>query len=408
VTFGFRRPVALINGTVAAAEGWATSLRFGDRVLGLDDPPRPGDVVVDLAGAWVLPGLVNAHDHLELNHYGRLLGGAPFANAREWIDHLRPQLRDNAAIRANQRFALRDRLFVGALKNLLAGVTFVAHHNPSYGELRRLPVRVLDRFGWAHSYGLQGHPVGAHGEPGPDVAGACRATPADVPFIVHAGEGVDAEARNDLTRLANDGCLLPNTVIVHGVALTDPLWSRIVAAGASVVWCPASNLGLLGATANVAEWIKTDAAAARHLCLATDSRLTGSRDLLDELTVARDASGLSADILFEMVTTSPAAILRTGCGSIRVGGAADLTIVPGGAASPGEALIGIRRADVSCVIVGGEPMVGHPAMGPIFSARRAGRLPLRVDGSARIASSRLHRMIATCSIAEPGVKAEQN
>ena len=36
---------------------------------------RSAEAVLDAAGLHILPGLVNAHDHLELNHYGRL--GAP-------------------------------------------------------------------------------------------------------------------------------------------------------------------------------------------------------------------------------------------------------------------------------------------------------------------------------------------
>src|ERR1700745_1033231 len=146
----FRRPVALVNGA------GLTSVRFASRILAINDPPRRGDVIVDLGGAYVLPGLINAHDHLELNHYGRLKFHDRYTNATHWIDDLRPRLRDEAAIRAAQRHPLTDRLFIGALKNLLAGVTTVAHHNPRYSEIgRRFPVRVMKRYGWGHSLSLE-------------------------------------------------------------------------------------------------------------------------------------------------------------------------------------------------------------------------------------------------------------
>ena len=45
----------------------AIARRIGER-------PQRATTVVDLDGAFVLPGLVNAHDHLELNHYGRAQG----------------------------------------------------------------------------------------------------------------------------------------------------------------------------------------------------------------------------------------------------------------------------------------------------------------------------------------------
>ncbi|HJS74448.1 MAG TPA: hypothetical protein VJ921_09185, partial [Vicinamibacteria bacterium] len=68
----WRRAVTLVNARVAADAGIASSIRFASRVLSLGDSPGRSDVVVDVDGAFVLPGLVNAHDHLELNHYGRL------------------------------------------------------------------------------------------------------------------------------------------------------------------------------------------------------------------------------------------------------------------------------------------------------------------------------------------------
>ena len=53
-----------------------------------------------------------------------------YDNAIDWIADLRPRLRRDPSIRRNASYSLADRLFVGGLKNLLAGVTTVAHHNP--------------------------------------------------------------------------------------------------------------------------------------------------------------------------------------------------------------------------------------------------------------------------------------
>ena len=187
--------VSFVNAWVAADQGMARSLRFSSRILGLDETPRHGDQVIDMAGAFVLPGLVNAHDHLELNHFGRLKFRDRYANVSEWIDDMRQRLQDDARIRAARSHALSHRLFIGALKNLLAGVTTVAHHNPFYLELRSgCPIRVVDRYGWAHSFGLERAPAGARGEAGGDVAARHRATPQDAPFFVHLAEGIDEAA----------------------------------------------------------------------------------------------------------------------------------------------------------------------------------------------------------------------
>src|SRR5262245_872485 len=40
---------------------------------------------LDLSGWLLLPGLINAHDHLELNLFPRL-GRGPFRNYREWAE----------------------------------------------------------------------------------------------------------------------------------------------------------------------------------------------------------------------------------------------------------------------------------------------------------------------------------
>jgi cytosine/adenosine deaminase-related metal-dependent hydrolase len=66
--------VSLVNARVAAGDRIADSIRFSSRVLSIGEPPKHGDTVLDLQGGVVLPGLVNAHDHLELNHYGQIKG----------------------------------------------------------------------------------------------------------------------------------------------------------------------------------------------------------------------------------------------------------------------------------------------------------------------------------------------
>ena len=165
-----RQAVSFVNARVVADEGMASSLRFSSRVLAIGEPPRRGDEVVDLDGAFVLPGLINAHDHLELNHYGALKSCERYANAAAWIDDMRVRLHADPAVRTNRSHPLASRLFIGGLKNLLAGATTVAHHNPRYGGIRRsVPVRVVREYGWAHSFLLERQPVGARGVPGPDV-----------------------------------------------------------------------------------------------------------------------------------------------------------------------------------------------------------------------------------------------
>jgi len=401
---GWRRPIVFVNARVVAESGCADSIRFGSRILAIGEPPRRGDIVVDLQGAMVLPGLVNAHDHLELNHYGRIKGRERYANVSGWIDDMRAQLANYPRLRSGRAHPLSARLFVGVLKNLLAGVTTVAHHNPFYKELQRgLPIRVVRRYGWAHSFLLERQPAGARGELGGDVARRFRSTPATEPFIVHLAEGVDAGARGELARFEALGCLAPNAVLVHGVAIDRDGWRRVADSGAGAVWCPASNQFLFGRTAAVQSHLDSTSGSTR-LAIGTDSRLTGATDLLDELRVAASVVPLAGRELLRLVTTAPADMLgMPAVGRLAPKAHADMVVVPARDADGGQALLQTSRRSILMIAVGGRPVVAAPAFESVFRARRIATRPIVVDGAERLADARLAASIARCPIPEAGV-----
>jgi len=402
----WQQAVSIVNARVLAGApdgGVADSVRFTSRVLALGEPPRNGDVVIDARGAWVLPGLVNAHDHLELNHYGRLKFRDRYCNASEWIEDMRPRLDADPGIRVARSRPLADRLFVGALKNVLSGVTTVAHHNPFYRELRRgMPIRVLRKYGWAHSFFLARGKAGARGEAGGDIQDRFRSTPAGVPFFVHLGEGVDADAWAELPRLEALGCLQSTTVLVHAIAIDREGRRRVARAGAGVVWCPASNLFLFGQTIDLTG--RGGSWSTPRMAIGTDSRLTGSSDLLDELRAARAAFPIPPAELLAMVTIHAADLLRQPlAGRIAAGGPADLIVVPASADGPGDALLRTSRRDLQLVVAGGRPLVADAAYAPAFGARRATPRVAYVDSHRKLMDPALANRVAACPIAEPGV-----
>jgi cytosine/adenosine deaminase-related metal-dependent hydrolase len=403
----WRRAVSLVNGRVHTEHGEARALRFSSRVLGLDEPPRRGDTVIDLDGAMVLPGLVNAHDHLELNHYGRLKFRDQYANVSEWIDDMRPRLSSDPRVATGRAHALADRLFVGVLKNLLAGVTLVAHHNPFYRELgATLPIKVLRRYGWAHSFQLERAASGARGELGGEVAARHKTTPREVPFFVHMAEGVDAEAGQELHRLEALGCLHANVVLVHGVAMTPADWARVSGSGAGLVWCPGSNQFLFNRTARIREFLDSPAGAGRNrIALGTDSRLSGQNDLLEEARAAAATGAASPREILHMVTSAGGALLRQRAGRLERGAPADLIVIPNGDQDPGRALLATRRSDVGLVVVDGQPKVGQRSFAAVFEARRVHAGSLRVDDTNVLADRAIVRRMAGCAIQEPGVEA---
>jgi cytosine/adenosine deaminase-related metal-dependent hydrolase len=385
------QPVALVNARVQTPEGLAPSLRFGSRILSIGESPRRGDTVVDLGGAFVLPGLINAHDHLELNSFPRMKWRARYDNVREWIADFQPRFSTDPALAVARPDTLADRVWVGGLKNLLSGVTTVCHHNPIHAPLqRRFPVRVTRRVGIGHSLQIDGDRL----------AESRRRTPEGWPWIVHAAEGVDAEARNEIERLHALGCLGKNTVLVHGVALDDDAAERVLDAGAALVWCPTSNAFLFDTTADVVAFSGND-----RVALGTDSRLSGEGDLLDELRAARRTRQLSAEALVRTVTSSAAAVLRLpDAGRLDIGRPADLVVLRRRASDPFDSIVAATRDDVRLTMVGGQPLVGGQEMRPVFAAGWQRYTTITVDGSNRLLASWIARRVGRMTLREAGLE----
>ncbi|QWT18888.1 amidohydrolase family protein [Bacillus sp. NP157] len=331
---------------------------------------------VDLRDHFVLPGLVNAHEHLQVNCVPPLREGAPFPNSYAWIDAFQAHF-DEPAVKAAIALPKALRLRHGALKNLLAGTTVVAHHDPWHAALDAadFPIGLLRGHGW--SYALAGPAFG------PPVRESFSATPADRPWLIHLAEGSDEVARGELQSLDNLGCLASNSVLVHGVGLSGADMDRVVARGAAVVWCPVSNRSLLGVTLDPRRL-----AAAGCLALGSDSRLSGARDLLDEMHAVRDV--LPAATLLGLATCDAARILRLhGHGALAVGAQADFIVVTDRGGEPTSALDGLRRADLRAVVRGGMPCVADPDFADWFEAAGVDAVAVMLDGRPKLVDARL-------------------
>lgn len=374
------------NALVIDAETSATltSLRLArGRVAGVGVKAQRDDRVFNLGGSIVLPGLINAHDHLHMNHFPHLKYRDVYAHAHDWSLDIEPRLDTDPVIVAGRAVPLNERLFFGGLKNLLSGVTTVAHHDPTYAALRRrFPVRVVPRCGWCHSL-----------QRGGDVAQSYRQTPRDWPWIIHLAEGTNAEAAHELDRLETLGCLQPNTIVAHGVGLTAAQRAKLIECGGGLIWCPSSNEFLLGQTAHV-----SDLAHAHRLALGSDSRLTGSRDLLDEMGCAQATRQISQMELLRAVTLDAAHLLRLDdVGHLTVGARADVLILPPD--EPWAALGRMRRADVRAVLLDGIARIAEPDLAALLpdGAR------CRVDGRDRLLERNLIERYQRCAIRETGL-----
>jgi cytosine/adenosine deaminase-related metal-dependent hydrolase len=367
------------------------SLRVqGSQIAAVGMPPEPEDLVLDLRGDRLLPGLINAHDHLQLNHLAAHEPPQFYQHARDWISEIDLRRRSDPQFAAGVSVARDERLLLGGIKNLLSGVTTVAHHDPLYPFLAHsdFPVSVLRDYGWSHSLYIDGEEK---------VAASCRATPSKWPWIVHAAEGLNDEAAREFERLDLLGCLKSNTLLVHGIALDQPQRTRLQRAGAGLIWCPSSNQRLFGKTAEVSELI-----AHGRVALGTDSRLSGARDLLAELRLASELSGLDEETLEGLVTHASADLLRLpDRGSLRPGLRADLLVLPAG-----TALADATRADVRMVMIDGIARYGDADCAP-RAAPQAEWAQVLVDGRPKVLSLRIANLLALARAAETGLEIAQ-
>jgi cytosine/adenosine deaminase-related metal-dependent hydrolase len=219
---------------------------------------------------------------------------------------------------------------------------------------------------------------------------------------LHLAEGVDTDAREELPRLDAAGALAENTVLVHGVAIDREGWRLVAQRSASAVWCPASNLALFGTTMEVRHALR---ALPGRVALGTDSRLSGSRDLLDELQVATREGRLTPDERLALVTSAPAAVLRCAhLGRLAPGAFADLIVLPARGGSAGEALSACRRHDLQLVVLDGRPRLGGRQWAEVFRARGVASAAMRLDGDDRIADAKMLRAAVQFGMHEPGVQ----
>ena len=330
----------------------------GDQALGIEggrivEPTGRFDATLRVSDGLLRPGLVNAHDHLHRNHYGRL-GAPPYANAYDWGRDIHRRHADEIA--RGRAVPRRDALLHGAWKNLRAGVTTVVHHDPWEPAFDDdFPLRVV-RVASAHSLGF-----GA--EPPPPVAGA--------PFAIHLAEGVDAEAAAEVAALGRHGLLTRDLLAVHAVGVDDAGVALLRERGAAIVWCPSSNQFLFDRTAPPALL-----APGIDVLLGSDALLTADGSLLRELRVARAPCLVDDERLLDAVGAVAARRIGVEPPSLDIGARADLVVFR---RAPLEA----SEADVALVVAGGVPRVADPALVPALGALAdAGRIETR-DGVVR-------------------------
>jgi cytosine/adenosine deaminase-related metal-dependent hydrolase len=342
-----------------------------------------------MAGHTVLPALVNAHDHLHLNSIPGLPDTKVFGNSYAWARAFAQHFERTEVSRA-MAVPADVRHWLGALKNALSGTLTVMHHDPPVPVIDDpgFPIRVAQPCGWAHSL---------HWRYGPPVRHSFDATPKDAAWFIHLGEGTDDQTAGELQQLRQLGCLQSNTVLIHAVACSDLDIAHVIRAGAAIVWCPSSNLRILGRTLSPGRLrILFEAGC---LALGTDSRLSGSRDLLRELRVAQQHSDFSDAELLELVTVRARRILRLPPASD------DFIVIRSADLPADQALMRLERHQLRAVIRAGRPLITDPDLKHWFVRHGIRTRHISLDGQPKLcADAALPALSERWGPLEPGLE----
>ncbi|MEO8397369.1 MAG: hypothetical protein ABI700_30510, partial [Chloroflexota bacterium] len=339
----------------------------------------------------------NAHDHLELNHYPRTKYRERYDNSSEWSRDMNAHL-NFSPFKELRAYPLDDRCFIGGLKNLLSGVTTVIHHNPPHKILFRknFPVRVVKHYYWAHSLYLSSET---------EIAIEAQRARKKGRFFIHLAEGTDEEAAGEYQRLKAMGGIVPSrTVLIHCVGVTrDDLADAVDNLLSGVIWCPSTNLYLLGKTIDLDMYWWDTEINVNAMGLGSDSRLTADGDFLDEMRAARQivAQQQKYSDYDQRKAIFMGNAFYTGIeelyGYLKIGAPADWI-----ALQRDKDILNIRRADLALVVRGGEPQIGDPDL--MLKFPHIETIRARLDDTEKRINVKLARQIARCTLHEPGLE----
>lgn len=284
------------------------------------------EVHIHLDGATVLPGFINAHDHLDFNCYPPL-GNTIYSNYREWGPSI--QSAYAGTIREVQQIPESLRIEWGLYKNLLHGFTTVVNHGKKIpvGEELMSVVQEIDAL---HSVGFE-----------KNWKRKLRNPFRKGPVMIHAGEGTDAVAAGEIDELTRSNWFRKKIIAVHGVAMNIKQAKHF----SGLVWCPASNYFFLGQTAAI-----RDLKEVLQIVFGTDSTLSSPWNIREHFQLAKRSGMISEEEFLQMLTGTPAKLLGlTDRGTIEVGKKADLLVI-----IPGTNLFDIDKASILLVVQAGK------------------------------------------------------
>jgi hypothetical protein len=337
---------------------------------GLFSNKSTDNIKVDCNGLVAYPSLINVHEHLVGNWTPKGAPHHPYKNTSIWVEDMKtsmPVLERSKFWKSNDLSDLTkdngiEMAMLGVYKNIFSGVTIVQDHIPKQKDeyYNAFPINVISNYRQGHSITLE------NWWGGKTLEEEMQETKGKIPFIIHLAEGVDDVTRSEFVGLEKMNLLQHNSILVHCTALSKDELKKIGNVGASIAWCPNSNIFLLGTTLNIDTVLDLNI----NLALGTDSTLSGSINLLKELFYTRQTfPQLSYPLIFRMVTenSAKALMLANYRGTIEIARDANLFITKRLKEDPYENLLNIDTDDIELLLYRGKPIFGKVGFLKYFS-----------------------------------------
>lgn len=318
--------------------------------------------ILNFDNCFAYPPLINSHDHLIGNWYPRAGDPSLYPNAHIWVKDMKESdsVKERDRIWVNSlpmKFKGNGKLLakLGGYKNLFSGVNIVQDHAPNQDKeyYDMFPIEVIKDYRQCHSLALSNFWGGE--EPHKEF----ELTNGNIPFIVHLGEGLDDITAKEFAQLKEMNLLHNNTLLIHGIALQENDLKECAEFGVSICWCPFSNIFLIGKTLDVDNCLKYGV----NVVIGTDSTLSGSVNLLDEMRYAKSLKpNIDSSMIYKMVTenASKALFLKDNQGTISTERENDsLLLIKALIDDPYDNLLSSNPEDIVLLLHKGVPLFGH-------------------------------------------------
>jgi cytosine/adenosine deaminase-related metal-dependent hydrolase len=280
----------------------------GGRIRGIQPAAagysRENNHYIHFTDAVAFPGLINSHDHLDFNLFP-LLANQVYNNYTDWARDI--QQSKQKEISAILRIPEDVRIEWGCYKNLLNGFTTVVNHGKKV-MVNDSPVHVYQSCTSLHSTAFERNWRWKLNNP----FNTSRIV------AMHIGEGNDEMAGKEINSVTRWNFFRKKIVAVHGIAMNKKQAGRFE----GLIWCPASNELLIGATAAV-----KDLGNKVPVVFGTDSTLSSGWNVWEHFRLGLKQSGITEQNLLDMLTSLPAQLWgMKGRGSLKENTEADMVI----------------------------------------------------------------------------------